>query len=267
MKPERIVSLCPSNTEILFAIGAGESVVGIDSYSDYPPEVRNLPRVGPDLRVSIEKIKALEPDLVVASLTVPGMERNIEGLKEANLPFIVLNPTSIEETLKDTLTLGKITETVEKAQSLVDEIKNTIDSIKSQTEKARYIPKLYWEWWPNPLITACRHSWVTDMSEIVGGFNVFSSVGKTSSIVQDSDILGQDPDILLICWCGEKMQERMSTDKILGRTGWKDIRGVREKRVYCIPEPLFGRPGPRIMNGLKMLSKIVHPEIFGRLEC
>lgn len=267
MKPERIVSLCPSNTEILFAIGAGESIVGVDSYSDYPPEVRNLPRVGPDLRVSIEKIKALEPDLVVASLTVPGMERNVEGLKEANLPLIVLNPTSIEETLKDILTLGKITETVEKAQSLVDEIKYTINSIKSKAEKAQYIPKLYWEWWPKPLIAACRHSWVTDMSEIVGGFNVFSYIEKTSSIVEDSDIIRQDPDILLICWCGERMQEKMSEDEIIGRPGWEKINGIRENKVHCVPEPLFGRPGPRIVDGLQMLSQIVHPEIFGRLEC
>ncbi|MBI2487180.1 MAG: cobalamin-binding protein [Deltaproteobacteria bacterium] len=265
MKPKRIVSLCPSNTEILFALGVGESVVGVDSYSDYPPEVKNLPRVGPDLRVSIEKIKSLEPDLVVASLTVPGMERNIEGLKEANLSFIILNPTSIEETLSDILTLGKITGTVDKAERLVEEVKYTMNSIKSKTEKAQNIPKLYWEWWPKPLIAACRHSWVTDMSEIVGGFNVFSYIEKTSSIVEDSDILKQDPDILLICWCGEKMQENMREDKIIGRPGWEKINGIKENKVHCVPEPLFGRPGPRIIDGLKTLSQIVHPEIFGRL--
>ncbi|MGH7900995.1 MAG: ABC transporter substrate-binding protein, partial [Thermodesulfobacteriota bacterium] len=125
MNPRRIVSLCPSNTEILYALGVGEKVVGVDSYSDFPVQVRHLPRVGPDLRVSIEKIRELNPDLVVASLTVPGMERNIDGLKEANLPFVVLSPTNIEETLQDILQLGEITGTVEKAESLVDEIKYT----------------------------------------------------------------------------------------------------------------------------------------------
>jgi len=265
MKPKRIVSLCPSNTEILFALGAGERVVGVDSYSDYPPEARGLPRVGPDLRVSIEKVRSLKPDLVVASLTVPGMERNIEGLKEADIPFIVLSPTSIEETLGDILTLGRITDTMEMAQKLVGEIVQTIDSIKSKAERAEHKPKLYWEWWPKPLIAACGLSWVNDMSEIVGGINVFSGIEKTSSPVEDSDIIKQDPDILLICWCGEKMQERMSEDKILERPGWKEIKGIREKRVYCVPESIFGRPGPRIADGLNTLSKIVHPEIFGGL--
>lgn len=266
MKPLRIVSLCPSNTEILFAIGAGEQVVGVDSYSDYPHIVKSLPRVGPDLRVSIDKVKALEPDLVVASLTVPGMERNIEGLKKANLPYIVLNPTNIPETLEDVITLGEITGRSEEAQTLAEEIKQTISHIKSRTEEAPFRPGFYWEWWPEPLIAACRHSWVSDMSEIVGGANIFSHIEKTSGVVEVSDILIHDPDILLICWCGTKMQEKMSEDKILSRTGWENIKGIREKQVYCIPEPLFGRPGPRIIDGLKMLSKIVHPEIFGKPE-
>src|SRR3989304_5934036 len=176
MKPKRIVSLCPSNTEILFALGLVESIVGVDSHSDYPTQVKELPRVGTDLRINMEKVKALEPDLVVASLTVPGMERNIEALE------------------------------------------------------------------------------------------------KTNSIVEDSDILSLDPDILLICWCGEKMQNRMSIDKILTRPGWENIKAIKEKWASCVPESLFGRPGPRIIDGLKLLSQIVHrsteaherPEIFGR---
>ena len=92
MKPKRIVSLCPSNTEILFALGLVESIVGVDSHSDYPTQVKELPRVGPDLRINMEKVKALEPDLVVASLTVPGMERNIQALEKTKLPYIILNP-------------------------------------------------------------------------------------------------------------------------------------------------------------------------------
>ncbi len=264
MKPKRIVSLCPSNTEILFALGLEDRVVGVDSHSDYPPDVKKLPRVGPDLRINTEKVKALEPDLVVASLTVPGMERNIEALERMKLPYVVLNPRSIGETLESILTLGEITGALKEAYTLVEKINHTIESIKSEAEKVQYKPRLYWEWWPKPLIAACRLSWVNDMSEIAGGINVFSHIERTSSVVEDSEILNQNPDIALICWCGDKMQKRMSEDKILTRHGWEDIRAIRDKRVYCIPECLFGRPGPRIIYGLEMLSRIVHPEIFGR---
>lgn len=262
MKPRRIVSLCPSNTEILFALGLEERLVGVDSHSDYPLEVKKLPRVGPDLRINMEKVKALEPNLVVASLTVPGMERNIEALERMELPYIVLNPHSIGEMVDDILTLGEITGALKEAQTIIEKINYTIESIRSKVEKARYKPRLYWEWWPKPLIAACRLSWVNDMSEIAGGLNVFSHIEKTSSIVEDSEILNQDPDIALICWCGDKMQKRMSEDKILTRHGWKGIKAIRDKRVYCIPECLFGRPGPRIIDGLDMLSRIIHPEIF-----
>ncbi|HZX15033.1 MAG TPA: cobalamin-binding protein [Thermodesulfobacteriota bacterium] len=274
MRPERIVSLCPSNTEILFALGLDEQIVGVDSHSDYPPKVKELPKVGPDLRINMKKVKALEPDLVVASLTVPGMERNIEALEKTKLPYIILNPHNIEETIENILMLGEITDTLKEAEGLVSKIKGTINSIKLRVENIRYRPQLYWEWWPKPLITACRHSWVNDMSEIVGGINIFSNIEKTSSIVEDSDIVSLNPDILLICWCGEKMQNRMSIDKILTRPGWENIKAIKEKRVYCVPESLFGRPGPRIIDGLESLSQIVHrpieaherPEIFGRFD-
>jgi iron complex transport system substrate-binding protein len=270
MIPERIVSLCPSNTEILFALGLGNRIVGVDSHSDYPLEVTVLPKVGPDLRINIEKVKDLNPDLVIASLTVPGMERNIKALEQMKLPYIVLNPQNIKEALENILMLGEITYSLEKAERLVSDIITTIDSIKSTLRKNQFKPKLYWEWWPKPLIAACRLSWVNDMSEIVGGVNVFSHIEKASSIVEDSDIVSLDPDIILICWCGNKMQKKMSEDKILTRRGWENIGAIKEKRVYCLPESLFGRPGPRIIEGLKLLSQIAdslimtheHSEIF-----
>ncbi len=136
MKPELIVSLCPSNTEILFDLGLDGRIVGVDSHSDYPPKVKVLPKVGPDLRINMEKVKALEPDLVVASLTVPGMERNIEALEKTKLPYIILNPHNIEETIENILMLGEITDTLGEAQRLVDEIKNTVNSIKLQVQKS-----------------------------------------------------------------------------------------------------------------------------------
>src|SRR3972149_4191290 len=126
MKPKRIVSLCPSNTEILFALGLVESIVGVDSHSDYPTQVKELPRVGTDLRINMEKVKALEPDLVVAPLTVPGMERNIEALEKTKLSYIILNPHNIEEIIENILMLGEITNTLEEAQRLVDEKKKRV---------------------------------------------------------------------------------------------------------------------------------------------
>src|SRR5690606_26525652 len=95
----RIVSIAPSNTEIAFALGLGPQVVGVDDHSDYPPEVARLPRVGPDLRVDLDRVEALRPDLVLASLSVPGMEHNVEGLRRRGIPHMVLNPRRWPEVL------------------------------------------------------------------------------------------------------------------------------------------------------------------------
>jgi len=265
MKPQRIVSLCPSNTEILFALGLGDRVVGADDHSDYPPQIEKLPKVGPDLKIKIERVKALEPDLVVASLTVPGMERNIENLQKSNLPYIVLNPKSIGEALDNMLMLGEVTGAEKEAEELVAGLKSRIEFIKAQAEKAERKPKLYWEWWPKPLISAGRPSWVNEMSEIVGGVNIFSQVDKTSFVVDEAEIIEGDPEVLLICWCGNHMQRKMRREKILERESWKDISGVKTGRIHCIPESLFGRPGPRLVDGLEMLAQIVHPEIFSTI--
>src|SRR5512146_116863 len=103
----RLVSLCPSNTEILFALGLGEQVVGVDDWSDWPAEVAGLPRVGGDLTSDLDRVAALRPDLVLASLSVPGMERNVEGLGARGLPHLVLNPHSLDEVLGDILAVGE----------------------------------------------------------------------------------------------------------------------------------------------------------------
>ncbi|GBD37960.1 Vitamin B12-binding protein [bacterium HR37] len=257
----RIVSLCPSNTEILFAIGAGKYVVGVDSYSDYPPQVRELPKVGPDLKVNVDKIKALSPDLVVASLSVPGMERNIEKLSNHNIPFVVLNPQSIEEILNDIVFLGSITKTLERAKSVVDKMRLEIESVMEKVKWVDYKPRVYWEWWPKPLIAACGLGWINEMIETVRGVNVFSGVKKTSAVVSDTDILTLDPEVVVVCWCGPRWQRKMRREVILTRSGWEAISGIRSKRVYCVSEALFGRPGPRITDGLNLLLELIHPEV------
>lgn len=113
----KIISLCPSNTELCTYLGIEDQLIAIDDYSDWPETLQHLPKVGPDLSIDIDHVESLKPDLVLASLSVPGMEKNIEGLKERNIPHIIFNPQSLEDIAKDLLTLGEAMDLKEKQRN------------------------------------------------------------------------------------------------------------------------------------------------------
>jgi iron complex transport system substrate-binding protein len=251
----RIVSLCPSNTEILFALGLGPKVVGVDDWSDWPEEVKGLPRVGGDLNADLDRVADLRPDLVLASLSVPGMERNVEALQARNLPYIVLDPHSLDEVFADVLTVGDACGVRGQAEKLVEEAHRRIEAVRRRRAARRDI-RIYWEWWPKPLIAAGRGSWVQQMSRLVGARYVFADTEAPSRRVSDAEVIERDPELLMICWCGT-LQRLQETSRVTSRPGWERVAGVIAGRVHCVPEALFGRPSQRLLDGLEMLEGFV----------
>ncbi|HEY8415040.1 MAG TPA: cobalamin-binding protein [Thermaerobacter sp.] len=256
----RIVSIAPSNTEIAFALGLGPHVVGVDDHSDYPPEVARLPRVGPDLQVDLDRVEALRPDLVLASLSVPGMERNVEELRRRGIPHIVLDPRSWQDVLDSIRQVGAATGREAEAHSLVMQLEERAERVRRRMARvagARGRPwRLFLEWWPKPLITPGRLSWFTDMAELVGGQNIFADVAATSTPVTPDEVLARDPDAVLVCWCGS-LQSWMNREQVLARPGWAAMGAAREGRIYPVPEDLFGRPGPRLIAAVEMLAELL----------
>lgn len=257
----RIVSLCPSNTEILFALGLGERVVGVDNDSDYPPEVARLPRLGPDLDVDVAKVAALEPDLVVASLSVPGMERNLLRLESAGLPYIVLHSQRLDEIYRDIVLVAEMAGVAERGQALVADLRARIAALAARAATASARPRLYWEWWPKPLITPGQPSWITDLSALAHAENAFADLPKESDVITRDEVIARDPDVVLVCWCGARRP--VALEKIVARPGWERIRAVRDGRVHIVWEGLFGRPGPRLVEGFGWLVRAAHPALFG----
>jgi len=259
--PQRIVSLTCSNTEILFALGLGARVVGVDDWSDFPREVKTLPKVGPDLKIDMVKVAALEPDLVLASLSVPGMERNLPGLERLGLPFLVLEPRSLDDVFKDIETISAATGVSEAGRRLIAGLHTRIEAVRARAREAIDRPTLYWEWWPTPLISPGRLSWMVQMCELAAADLLFKDVEATSFVVQESQVCEQDPDFVMLCWCGT-LQEKMNVSKVRERPGWERLRAVKQDRIHCFPEDLFGRPGPRLVEGLERLARVVHPDLF-----
>jgi len=252
----RLVSLCPSNTEILFALGLGGQLVGVDDWSDWPEgALASLPRVGGDLTSDLDRVETLRPDLVLASLSVPGMERNVEGLRARRLPHIVLDPHSLDDVLDDIRTVGEACRAGEMAAQAVLDARRRIEAVR-QRSAGRPARRIYWEWWPKPLIAAGGPSWVNQMSQAVGATNVFADLDTPSAVIDEGDVVARDPEVLMICWCGT-LQRLQEPSRVSSRPGWERVTGVKSGHIHCVPEALFGRPSQRLIDGLEMLEAIV----------
>jgi iron complex transport system substrate-binding protein len=255
----RIVSIAPSNTEILHALGLGRRIVGVDHWSDYPPRVANLPKIGSDLRVDVERVAALGPDLVVASLHVPGMELNLPEFERAGFAYLALGGVGLDGVWQDMRVLGQYLGRLQTAEALITEtcqcmaaIAATVSGLTGHSGKEP--PRVHWEWSAHPVVAA-RRSWVTELLHMAGAENAYADLDVESVRVTPDDAIARQPDMFVACWCGAR--KLPTVDRILSRTGWADTPAFRNRRVAVFREDLFGRPGPRLAQGLEQLGALL----------
>lgn len=257
----RIISICPSNTELLAFLGAEHLLVGIDDYSDWPKPITHLPRLGPDLDIRMDELEALKPDLVLASLSVPGMEKNVAGLVERKIPHLVLDPQSLDDIAEDLLTVGNACGI--DAQPIHMQYLATIEEFKKRSAQADTCPTLYWEWWPKPIFTPGGVNWLTEISEITGGRNVFADIDSANIQTDWEDVRKRDPDYILLAWVGI-MTSKVKPELVRKRPDWQDMKAYNE--IHIMEEELYCRPSPRLIEGALKLGKLIHPELFQDME-
>jgi len=250
----RVVSLTCSNTEIVWALGAAGELVGVDDHSDFPPDVVSaLPRVGPDLDIDVERVAALRPDLVLASLTVPGHERVVERLRTAKLPFVATEPVSVEDVYADVRKVGGLLGREARAEAVVAEMRAAL-APRDVGDAQR--PRILVEWWPKPVIVPGALSWVTDMLRAAGGENPLGEERVKSRPITDDEARSMDPDAVVISWCGVR-PEMYRPHIVTRRPAWQGLRAIETGRVFPIPEAYLGRPGPRLVEGVRALERVV----------
>lgn len=258
--PARIVSLAASNTEIVCALGLADRLVGVDDFSDFPPRIRRLPKVGRDLAIDVERVAALAPDLVLASLSVPGMERNVPPLEATGLPFIAIRPRGWDGLWDDIRAIGAACGEPARAERLIAGLTRRVETVAARVRDVATRPRVYWEWWPRPPITAGGPSWMSAMLRLAGGENCFEDLGTESGPVELAELRARRPDRIVLCWCGARKLPRASTVEL--RPGWSELPAVRDGRIDAVLEPCFGRPGPRLVDGLEQLARLLHPDRF-----
>ncbi|BCB05458.1 cobalamin-binding protein [Bacillus sp. KH172YL63] len=267
----RIVSICPSNTELIDYLGLTPQLVGVDDYSDYPEAVESLPRLGPDLSIDMEKLESLNPDIVFASLSVPGMEKNITELEKRGIPHVTLNPQSFSDIADDLVTVGDVV-TVGAACGItahaelrrMDFLK-TVNELKAIGEKVDHPPTLYWEWWPNPVFTPGKVNWLTELSEMAGARNIFADVELASVQTDWGDVLKRDPDYICLAWVGVQ-RKRVKPEIVKKRPGALEMPAVQNDRLLILEEALYCRPSPLLLKGAVALSRLLHPDLYRDID-
>jgi iron complex transport system substrate-binding protein len=250
-EPRRIVCVGPSNTEILFALGLGRRVVGVDRWSDYPPSVLRLPRVGSDLRVDVALVAASRPDVVVASLHVPGMQANLGAFESAGLSYIAVGGVGLEGVWQDIRYIGHWLCRSPRADALVQRMQSAIARVPHAVRPFR----VHWEWSAHPVV-AGRRSWITELLHAVGAENAYSDLDVESVRLSVADVVVRQPDLMVACWCG--IRRLPTVAQVLKRPGWQEVHAFCAGRVAVVSEAYFGRPGPRLVEGVQQLAALLH---------
>jgi iron complex transport system substrate-binding protein len=245
----RIVSLAPSATSILCAIGAKKALVGVTKWCAEVADVSGLPKLGDCWCMeSVDEILALRPTLVIGS--VPFRQETVAKLIEQPLNFLAKNPRSLADIERDILLLGRIAGRVSGSEQLVARMRREFAALRRKSARLKHRPLVYCEAWPNPRISS--PPWVSEIVEIVGGEMVVPAGGKVS----DEQVAEARPDVIVLAWAatGAKSDPR----KAYAVAAWKDVPAVLHKRIYVIRDELLNTPGPPLVRGAKQLSKVLH---------
>lgn len=255
--PKRIVSLAPSNTEILFALGLGHRVVGVTTFCDYPPEAKKKEKIGGFENPNLEKVISLKPDLVLATGGI--QQPFIQELEKVGISVFVLHPKDLNQLIAGIDKVGKITGQVEQSRRLTGTMRKTIADIRSKvaSQRKKSRPKVFVEIFSQPLYSAGAGTFIDDLIKISGGKNIAAEAGSDYVVYSLENLLKENPDIYIA------VKGSMSDPGLLKkRAGFSDLKAVKNNRVYIVDDNLVSRPGPRIIEGLKQIAKYIYPQIF-----
>ena len=254
-RPERIVSIGPSITEFLFALGAGPRVVGADDFSDEPAAAKQLEKVG-GIKVNFEKVVSLRPDLV---FSVKFSDGTIEKLASAGLPVLVVDPQSAGDVARTAILLGRAVGS--DGETMARDIQKRIDDVRSKTSSATTKPRVYHEIDasdPTKIFTVGPGSYIHDLIEIAGGQNIAARAAGAYPQLSAEAILRSDPEIIVLAAADYSAKP----EQVAARTGWSVVSAVKNRRIFTIAPNLINRPGPRVGEAAEAYAKLVHPELF-----
>ena len=256
--PRRIVSLVPGVTEILFAIGAQDALVGVTDFCDYPPEARRKARVGDMLAPNLETLVSLKPDVVVATRS-GNREETFDQLKRLGLPvYLVDEPPSIADMQRLVAGLGELTGRRSAAAALGADLERRIAAVRERVS-GRPRPRVLYVLWPEPLIVPGRGALVTELIAAAGGESVTADLGHGYPRMSLEAAVGRAPEVVILARHGAGTGPT-------AKEQWQRLESlpaIKSGRLYTADGDLLHRYGPRVVDGLEFLARLIHPEAYG----
>jgi len=294
MKELRIISLIASATEIVYALGMQNYLVGVSHECDYPPFVKNLPacsssKIEMDARsyaidekvkaivqeslsvykVDADLLEALQPTHIitqaqceVCAVSVRDVEAAVCSITRSKPKIVTLEPNSLDDVWDDIKRVGEALDIPERAAQLILDQRNRIKNIEYFARQADHLPTVACVEWIDPLMST--GNWMPELIEMAGGVNLFGEAGKHSPWMTWEDLIEKDPDVILVMPCGFDIGRAMKDLPVLtAKDEWADLKAVKSKNVYVADgNQYFNRPGPRLVDSLEILAEILHPEMF-----
>jgi len=254
-KIDRIISLAPNLTEIVYAVGAGDRLVGRTSYCDYPPEAKSVTEIGDTLHPSVERIIALKPQIVLVS-TASQLENFTRQLDEQKIAVYVTNPQSLDQVFRSIEKLGGLFGTSDVATKLVNDLRRRDQSIQIATAPLKQV-RVFYQVSDEPLYTIGREAYLTDLIARAGGVSVTADIPTAFPRFSDEAALASKPDAIILPSGGS-----MGNANSKPAAALKTSPAVLNNRVYKINDDLLSRPGPRLVDGLEQSARALHPEAF-----
>lgn len=249
---QRIVSLAPSATSILMAIGARGQLVGVSKWCGEVADVRDLPRLGDCWSLEVEQVAALKPDIVIGS--VPYKQEAVEKLLEQPVAFLAMNPRSLADVYGDILLLGRVAGREAAAKKFSAKMRGELEKVRRGSSRAlrsrkKNTPLVYCEAWPHPRISS--PPWVAELVEIAGGKMCVASGTRVSEV----QVVEAAPEIIVLAWTA--MGAKSDVKKAYEVAEWRDVPAIRNERVYAVSDELLNTPGPPLVAGARKLSELI----------
>ncbi len=256
-RPERLISLCPSNAEVVESLGCFDRLIACEDSTDWPEQVSDLERLGPDLGPNLDRVRELQPSLVLSSLSVPGMERIVTGLRVRGVKQLVLAPRQFDDVKHDIEVVGQYLGVAPRAREVCAKLEQEREQLINRRGRFFRPLRVYLEWWPRPMYTPGGDCYSNELINLAGGLNVFRSHRGSSVEITVEDLVAARPHICFLSWCGVHV-DKLDIDNLVRRPGLQRLEAIQERRVYKLDERFSGRPGPRMLEAARIMARAIN---------